>query len=367
MARKDKYEEIEGTFRFKKGTTPDRSRRTDGALRAATRDANGKLVGQAEFIPKPESIPKAEDTSDSSDYSPQYFAPEEDEYAPDISSLMPQAVVAAAGIVAGVAVVKVAQHFRDQREARRVRQTSALAGATPAGWYAVDSDPTRLRYWDGGAWTRNFAQRQGFAPSVVADWYPDPANATQLRYWDGIAWSHHVTAIHGATSTPADWYADPADDSQLRYWDGATWTHHVTPRRGSAAVAPSIGAYPEKSLDSVQTEDRMRMTRAEWQAYVGAWFAAGAIQQELWRKLSRADISDADPATLETQRRMEQLTAEQGARRIRLALESNTSLHNEAGVAEFIKMLSGNGSFAQAQRVGIERTTVEPRLRDGGV
>jgi hypothetical protein len=360
MARKDKYEEIEGTFRFKKGTTPDHSRRTDGALRATTRDAKGNLVGQAEFIPK------AEDSSDSADYSPQFIESDADERAPDISSLMPQVLVAVAGIAAGVAGIKVVQHLRGQRETKRSQQIeSASAGATSAGWYSIASDPTRLRYWDGVAWSDDIAQRQRFAPAIAADWYPDPANATQLRYWDGIAWSHHVTPIHGVASTPADWYPDPADATQLRYWDGATWTHHVTPIHGTGEVAQPIGAYLEKGPTSAHAEPRMRMTSAEWQAHVRAWMAAGAIQQELWRRLSTADIGGADPATLETQRQMEQLTAEQGAHRIRFMLEANPSLRNEFGLAEFMKMFGGNGVLAHEQQVGIERTTVTRRPRDG--
>ena len=45
------YEYVKGTYRYKKGSTPDRSRETDGAWRGTTRDADGHLDGQGEFIP----------------------------------------------------------------------------------------------------------------------------------------------------------------------------------------------------------------------------------------------------------------------------------------------------------------------------
>ena len=65
--------------------------------------------------------------------------------------------------------------------------------------------------------------------------------------------------------------------------------------------------------------------------------AAGAVEQELWRRLSNARISDGDQLTLEAQRRMERLTAEQGTRRIKLMLEANPGLRDELGLNEFLR------------------------------
>lgn len=357
MASDDDYYELPVIMRIMRGATPDSSRKTNGALRGTTRDAKGHLVGQAELFPQ------VDDGSNSADYLRRLLEPDTEEGAPDISSLVPLALVAVASIAAGV---KVAQYLKGERETRRSQENAGgSADATPAGWYSIASDPARLRYWDGAAWTDDYAQRQSSAPSIAADWYPDPANATQLRYWDGSAWSQYVTPIRGATSTPADWYLDPSNASQLRYWDGATWTHHVTPRHGTAEVAQSIGADPAKGLASAQAEPRirsahaeprMRMTSAEWQALVRSWMAAGAIQQELWRRLSTADIGDADPATLEAQRQMEKLTAEQGAHRIRLKLEANPSLLKDFGLSEFMRMFGGNGVLDHEKQVGFERS-----------
>jgi len=79
----------------------------------------------------------------------------------------------------------------------RVRVLPAPAAAAPAGWYVDASDATRLRYWDGTAWTDHFAptSRTAAAPhapapppsAVPAGWYPDPEGLGQ-RWWDGVMW-----------------------------------------------------------------------------------------------------------------------------------------------------------------------------------
>jgi hypothetical protein len=47
----DDYECVKGTYKYKKGSTPDQSRKTAGAWRGTLRDDGGHLDGQAEFIP----------------------------------------------------------------------------------------------------------------------------------------------------------------------------------------------------------------------------------------------------------------------------------------------------------------------------
>lgn len=47
----DRYEYVKGTYKYKKGSTPDQSRKTAGAWRGTLRDDGGHLDGQAEFIP----------------------------------------------------------------------------------------------------------------------------------------------------------------------------------------------------------------------------------------------------------------------------------------------------------------------------
>src|ERR1035437_856637 len=128
---------------------------TDGTAVGLLFDAQNRLAGHAKLRGGDESnwVANNEDGT--------FFA-SSDEDAPDISRLVPLVLVAVAGIAAGVAGVKVAQHIKSQREEKRSERSSiATASATPAGWYEVASDATRLRYWDGTAWTHDFAQRQG--------------------------------------------------------------------------------------------------------------------------------------------------------------------------------------------------------------
>src|SRR5665647_1848230 len=321
----------------------------DGTAVGLLFDADNRLVGHAKlrWVDEGSWVANNEDGT--------FFA-SSDEDAPDISGLVPLVLV----IAAGVAGVKVAQHIKSQREEKRSERSSiAPAIATPAGWYEVASDATRLRYWDGTAWTNDFAQRQGTAAALAADWYPDPSNAAQLRYWDGTAWTHHVAPTHGAAGTPTDWYPDPSNAAQLRYWDGTAWTHHVAPKHGTAGVArqPLAAPSPERGLVSAREEPRISMSSAEWQAHVRAWMAASAIEQELWRRLSNAHISDAGQATLEAQREMEQLTPEQGAYRIRLMLEAHPSMRDGVGLTEFMKFFGGGRSaLGRDVPVSIERT-----------
>ena len=51
MAADDEFEYVKGTFKYRKGTTPDQSREDPEAWRATLRDEDGHLSGQAEFIP----------------------------------------------------------------------------------------------------------------------------------------------------------------------------------------------------------------------------------------------------------------------------------------------------------------------------
>jgi hypothetical protein len=264
--------------------------------------------------------------------------------APDISGLVPLALVAVAGIAVGAAGVKVAQNAKKKRRAAQAEHWGVVSvSSAPAGWYEVEGDPARLRYWNGFAWTNDYAQRAVSAPRIAADWYPDPSNAAQLRYWDGSAWTHHVSLAPGVVRTPADWYPDPSNPAQFRYCDGSAWTSHVTSGGESTAVAPqpATSSAGGRELASAHAEPKINMSSAEWKAHVEAWLRVGAVQQELWRRLSNANIQDADEATLEAQRRMEALTPEEGARRIQLMLEASPVLREQGSLVDLIRLISG--------------------------
>lgn len=266
---------------------------------------------------------------------------DEAEDAPDISELVPLALVAVAGIVAGVAGAKAIRSAKERR-----RQTppvepppASATTATPAGWYEVAKHSTLLRYWNGVEWTGDYAHRATSVPAIAADWYPDPSNAAQLRYWDGAAWTHHIAPRPATVTAPADWYPDPSNAAQLRYWDGVAWTNHITTGPGST-TAPR----PNNSIAvaSGSGQSRTSMSSAEWQAHVRAWLQAGAIQQELWSRLSRAHIQDADDTILSAQQKMEALTPEQGARHIQRMLEAHPALSEQGALLDFLQLFGGD-------------------------
>src|SRR4051794_7380036 len=71
------------------------------------------------------------------------------ENAPDISGLVPLALVAVAGIAVGAAGIKVAQNAKKKRRGAQVEPSSVgPVSAAPAGWYELANDSTRLRYWN---------------------------------------------------------------------------------------------------------------------------------------------------------------------------------------------------------------------------
>jgi len=278
------------------------SQDADGNARGLRFDDQNRLAGHAklrwvdeihsvEHVRYSDAVPDRDDSSFTTS----------DESAPDISKLVPIALVAVAGIAAGVAGAKIAQN----RKRRRQEERRGIAAPTvaPAGWYEMASDPIRLRYWNGAAWTDDYAQRAGTAPAITADWYPDPSNAAQLRYWDGSAWTQHVSPRPGAVTTPADWYPDPSNAAQLRYWDGTAWTNHVRPGPGAGIALPQTAATSgHRGLAATHDVPLIHMSSAEWRAHVEAWARAGVIQQELWRRLTNAHITDADDAALAAQR-----------------------------------------------------------------
>ena len=61
----DEFEYVKGTYKFKKGSTPDQSRKNPDAWRGTLRDDGGHLSGHAEFIPGDEDGDDDEWQSDS--------------------------------------------------------------------------------------------------------------------------------------------------------------------------------------------------------------------------------------------------------------------------------------------------------------
>lgn len=343
----EEYDEIEGKLRFPKGTTPDMSRKTSGALRATTRDAHRHLVGQAEFIPNELVRHAGSTTPDEADEVELWSVSSEDicetdEDPPDALDSVPWPVTV--GLLGLGVVGAVIQARREEKSQESQEQTPGSgpvdAGLPPEGWYSVASDLSELRYWDGSCWTNQFARVRDTANVTPADWYPDPtAPATGLRYWDGSTWTDHVQP----TNVPADWYPDPSDPSSVRWWDGTAWTDHIAPMPSRASghqVAVSVGPAP------------IYLSRGEWAAHLQAWAAAGALEQSLWWRLTHAHITDADPMILEAQQRMQTLTPAESAVRLRAVLRQNPALTQQAAVHELVTFLTqGRGLDRSEQRM----------------
>lgn len=155
------------------------------------------------------------------------------------------------------------------------------------------------------------------------------------------------------TSPIADWYPDPWKLASLRFWDGSTWTHYV---HGEQDVTPTAQPSPRPQAATgdaaMSAEQRVSMTISEWQDYVLAWMKTGAMEQELWRRLSHAQIRDADQATLAAQNAMENLTLEEGQQRIKFVLEMAPTVHDGAAIAEFMQLLLGHTVRMRQQSTG---------------
>ncbi len=249
-------------------------------------------------------------------------------------------VVIGAGAAALIAItavgIKIARSVARGRTQASERAEARRAAAAEASSHFQQAQVKQAASGQQSTWAHHVAPVT-HVPATPADWYPDPSTAAQFRYWNGAAWTDHARPRHAAAATPAGWYPAPSDASQLRYWNGTMWTDHFAPRSGAwPAVQPATMPWSDAGRVPTGGEARISMSSAEWQNHVRAWMAAGAIERELWRRLSNAQISDADQLTLEAQRRMEQLTAEQGAQRVRLMLEANPGLGDELGLSEFL-------------------------------
>lgn len=258
------------------------------------------------------------------------------------SSYLVIGVSVAAAIAAVGVSVKIAKSIARSRSRRRIRAAERAERASARERAAVETAAQHA------TWTAQ-AAAVARAQATPPDWYPDPSDPAQVRYWDGASWTYHVRQPPAATSTPAGWYPAPSDPSQLRYWNGTIWTDHWMPQGTAVAQHAPVRQHPSQS-------DRIAMSSAEWQSTVRAWMAAGAVEQELWRRLSSAQINDADQLTLEAQRRMEQLTAEQGSQKVRLMLEANPGLRDELGVSDFLSfILNSVAPLDQRARVSISQ------------
>lgn len=80
------------------------------------------------------------------------------------------------------------------------------------------------------------------------------------------------------------------------------------------------------------------MSSAEWQEHFRLMLLAGAVQDEQWRLLSTARVEDGD--VLQVQQAMQHRSAQQVAKAVRAALESNHLLLDPETVDEMLQVLA---------------------------
>lgn len=261
------------------------------------------------------------------------------DYISDGSEYLVLGAVGVAAILALGIVVKVVRAVVRSGDTRRAQSQPTSAPSYPSSAWQSSGSPPRER-----------AQVRHVSPAIPAGWYLDPRDRSQQRFWDGQEWTPHTFRRQTVVALPADWYPDPSDAARWRYWDGSKWTEHLRPRDG----------FSHSPAASTRQEPRISMSNAEWQSHVRAWLQAGVIQQELWRRLSNATIQDADEVTLVAQRRMEGLSPQEGAERVRLMLEANPSLRDQAALMDFLSAFGGDGR--DALRIG-RRTRPKGQVR----
>jgi hypothetical protein len=134
-------------------------------------------------------------------------------------------------------------------------KTATDATAIDTGAPAIDTGATATADADtvGNAETSTDTgaiQRQDAADGTArAGWYPDPHDSSRLRWWDGRAWTRRLTDTPvrepkegvlqpaldaGTMSGPAGWYDDPSGADHNRWWNGTGWTDHTSPKPSEA-------------------------------------------------------------------------------------------------------------------------------------
>lgn len=281
-------------------------------------------------------------------------------------------LVIAAAVAAAIAFVfygiKIARSIHRARtrsiERSEARQRAATAARASAD--ARAAQPSLIQQATGTPQVaRAYATAVAGSPATPAGWYLDPSNSAQFRYWNGSAWTQYVGPSRIASAPPANWYPDPTNTSRLRYWNGTTWTAHFAPRNSASPEPTGSKRHVPEASPLAGSGTRITMTRSEWQDTVRGWMIAGAVEQELWRRLSNAQIVDADPLTAEAQRRMEQLSAEQASEKLRLLLEAKPALRDDARVAAFLTDFVQNVSLLdRSQPAGVAPSSARRLLGD---
>ncbi|MCW2134522.1 hypothetical protein [Arthrobacter sp. VKM Ac-2550] len=191
-----------------------------------------------------------------------------------------------------------------------------------------------------------------YSPSYEYEWSrePTPAEPRQLTPEErelaekiaALIVAGTVRAVAAATPHMKRWWNEKAVPPVKSVWKRVT-----SPRRANSQAAAATSSSLSQAtfvasatgVEVAVRESKISMGSAEWAQRFRAMLAAGAFKDEQLRILSSARIEDGDPL-LETQSKMEQLTPQQFADRIKLMLEANPSLLDEETSAELTRVFS---------------------------
>ena len=193
----DDYEYVPGTFKYKKGHTPDRSRKTRDAWRGTLRDDEGHLSGQAEFIPGDE-VDERESTYSYTDDDAfdDYLGYESDEeYDNEAMEALAGAAIAALGVAGTFLFVQAGQYLKNKWEENARRGERELeAREAVAEHSARIADATEKQVL--------IAQQSAYAQQAIAERAAEQSRRAQFALWrqtpDGRAyewWKQQASEI----------------------------------------------------------------------------------------------------------------------------------------------------------------------------
>ena len=142
----------------------------------------------------------------------------------------------------------------------------------PSGWYVDGSQPDALRYWDGSAWTDQWAPRPaGDATATLAS---SPPAATPPATGGEAAVAAAAATV--AASAAPGWYPDPDQPGYQRYRDENGWTSRtvLADAGASADVRPlTVSRFPVSGTTTPTTHTSGVAIAAFVCSLLGLWIA----------------------------------------------------------------------------------------------
>ncbi len=197
MASDAEYERIRGTYVYKRGDVPDKSRKTPGALRGTQRDAGGHLVGHAEFFPDPD-----DDDDDDYDDGDDDYDDGDDDGDDELTSL----VAGALGTAGALLVVSAGSHIKSWWNDRSRRNLAAEEAQQQAIAQEAATEYS-ARMADAAEESVAWQQKQALSQQASAEQAARMADAAQ----ESVAWQQEQARAQWASAKHSERIADAAE------------------------------------------------------------------------------------------------------------------------------------------------------------